>query len=97
MNFFLFVRYFDSVDICKIRSDWRETRIQGTFPANAREVFKMVKLTVFYTSEVEVGVFQEGVRLVDDCFLLQKLADISCKNWRTLKDLGRNYVLKCPA
>lgn len=56
------IRYFDSVDICKVRPDWRETRVEGTFPANAREVFKMVKLTVFYTTEVEVGVFQEGIR-----------------------------------
>lgn len=55
-------RYFDSVDICKVRPDWRETRVDGTFPVNAREDFKMVRLTVFYTSEVEVGVFQEGVR-----------------------------------
>ncbi|XP_063414757.1 calpain-15-like isoform X2 [Mytilus trossulus] len=56
------LKYFDSVDICKVRPDWRETRVDGTFPVNAREDFKMVRLTVFYTSEVEVGVFQEGVR-----------------------------------
>ncbi|KAJ8298538.1 hypothetical protein KUTeg_025069 [Tegillarca granosa] len=54
--------YFDSIDICKVRSDWRETRIQGMFPANASEIFKLVKLTVFYTCEVEVGLFQEGMR-----------------------------------
>ncbi|XP_069129465.1 calpain-15-like [Argopecten irradians] len=54
--------YFDSIDICKVRSNWRETRINGTLPSNARESFKMVKLTVFYTSEVEIGLFQEGMR-----------------------------------
>ncbi|OWF52867.1 calpain-D-like [Mizuhopecten yessoensis] len=54
--------YFDSIDICKVRSDWRETRINGTLPANARESFKLVKLTVFYTSEVEIGLFQESMR-----------------------------------
>ena len=57
-----FNRYFDSVDICKVRNDWRETRVNGNFPVNAREDFKMVRLNVFYTSEVEIGVFQEGVR-----------------------------------
>lgn len=56
------LKYFDSVDICKVRNDWRETRVNGTFPVNAREDFKMVRLNVFYTSEVEIGVFQEGVR-----------------------------------
>ncbi|XP_060084243.1 calpain-15-like [Ylistrum balloti] len=54
--------YFDSIDICKVRPDWRETRINGTLPSNARESFKMVKLTVFYTSEVEICLFQEGMR-----------------------------------
>ena len=76
------IRYFDSVDICKVRPDWRETRVEGTFPANAREVFKMVKLTVFYTTEVEVGVFQEGVRYVwvnksmDHCALIQSSVSV---------------------
>ncbi|CAG2247763.1 CAPN15 [Mytilus edulis] len=55
----LMIQYSDSVLICKARSHWRETRVEGTFPLNAREDFKMVKLTVFYTSEVEVDVTQK--------------------------------------
>lgn len=58
------MKYFDSIDICKVRSDWRETRINGTLPSNARESFKLVKLTVFYPSEVEIGLFQEGMRSI---------------------------------
>lgn len=69
------LKYFDSVDICKVRDDWRETRVEGTFPVNAREDFKMVRLTVFYTSEVEVGVFQEGVR--GNVISKQSTADLS--------------------
>ncbi|XP_050417357.2 calpain-15 [Patella vulgata] len=54
--------YFDSIDVCKIRPDWRETRIQGVFPRNAMEPMKLVKLTVFNTTELELGLFQEGIR-----------------------------------
>ncbi|ESO93662.1 hypothetical protein LOTGIDRAFT_104705 [Lottia gigantea] len=56
------LKYFDSIDVCKIRPDWRETRIQGVFPRNAMEPMKIVKLTVFYTTELELGLFQEGIR-----------------------------------
>ena len=55
-------RYFDCVDVCKVREDWNETRVQGIFPSNAQEALKIVKLTVFQTTEIELGLFQEGVR-----------------------------------
>lgn len=57
--------YFDSVDVCKVRKDWREARLRGVFPFHARDPPKVVKVTVFYTTEVEVGVFQEGIRGCD--------------------------------
>ena len=61
ITFFDF-RYFDSVDVCKVRPDWRETRLRGIFPFHAKEPPKVVKVTVFYTTEIEVGLFQEGIR-----------------------------------
>ena len=54
--------YFDSVDVCKIRPDDHESRMQGVFPSNAKDSMKIMKLTVFSTTEVELGLFQEGLR-----------------------------------
>lgn len=64
MDVFQCYRYFDCVDVCKVRPDWNETRVQGIFPSNAQEPLKIVKLTVFKTTEIELGLFQEGVRSV---------------------------------
>jgi hypothetical protein len=36
--------------------------MQGVFPSNAKDSFKVMKLTVFSTTEVELGLFQEGMR-----------------------------------
>jgi len=58
----VYFRYFDSVDICKVRSDWRESRIRGVLPHNAMTIPHIAKITVFYTTEVEIGVFQKGFR-----------------------------------
>uniref|UniRef100_K1PV74 Calpain-15 n=1 Tax=Magallana gigas TaxID=29159 RepID=K1PV74_MAGGI len=103
------LKYFDSVDICKVRPDWRETRVEGTFPANAREVFKMVKLTVFYTTEVEVGVFQEGIRSNDNknpadlCVLILRDSPngvqafgplVACSNRQIKSFVGCNTMLE---
>ncbi|KAL5012395.1 hypothetical protein ScPMuIL_010946 [Solemya velum] len=65
------LKYFDSIDLCKVRPDWRETRVIGTFPTNASGPLSMVKLTVFYTCEVEVGLFQAGFRGADQFERLQ--------------------------
>ncbi|XP_061165136.1 calpain-D-like [Saccostrea echinata] len=96
------LKYFDSVEICKIRPDWREIRLEGIFPTNASEVFKMVKLTVSKTTEVEVGVFQNGVRgsknknLADLCALILRDSPdgvqtfgslVACSN-RQIKSFG---------
>ena len=59
-----YYRYYDSVDVCKIRPDHHESRMQGVFPTNAKDSMKIMKLTVFSTTEVELGLFQEGLRYV---------------------------------
>ncbi|XP_064608761.1 calpain-15-like [Liolophura sinensis] len=69
------LKYFDSIDVCKIRQDWNESRIHGTFPNNAGEPISVVMLTVYIPVEVEVGLFQEGFRekdssAVDLCILV---------------------------
>ncbi|KAK7097003.1 calpain-15-like isoform X2 [Littorina saxatilis] len=65
MSFTDLLKYFDSVDVCKIRPDDHESRVQGVFPSNAKDSMKIMKLTVFSTTEVELGLFQEGLRGVE--------------------------------
>ena len=59
-------RYFDSVDICKVREDWAEVRVGGSFPPNAgvpgKEVAKVTLVTVFTPTEFDFCLYQEGVR-----------------------------------
>lgn len=55
-------RYFDSIDICKYRRDWMETRLKATLPTNGRTKVTVAKLTVFVPTEVEIGLFQRGSR-----------------------------------
>ena len=57
-------RYFDAVDVCKYRPDWMETRLSGDLPYPGSTHLKIAKITVFNHTEVELGLFQSGARLV---------------------------------
>ena len=54
--------YFDSIDICKYRSDWMESRVQGSFPFNSIGEIRVANIEVFQPTQVEFGLFQEGTR-----------------------------------
>jgi len=55
-------RYFDSVDICKYRCDWMESRQKTTLPSSVVVKPLVTQVEVFEATEVDVGLFQEGAR-----------------------------------
>lgn len=55
-----FCRYFDCIDICKVRSGWNEVRLQGTLQPLCS--LSCVLLTVLEPTEAEFTLFQEGQR-----------------------------------
>jgi len=57
-------RYFDSVDICKYRSDWMESRQKITLPSTVAKKPLVTQIEVFEAMEVDIGLFQEGARYV---------------------------------
>lgn len=64
MSFTDALKYFDSIDICKIRNDWNEIRIQGVMPPNAFDIdnIPVVLITVTEPTEIELNLFQECTR-----------------------------------
>lgn len=57
---FFVCRYFDCIDICKVRSGWNEVRLQGTLQPLC--TLSCVLLSVLEPTEAEFTLFQEGQR-----------------------------------
>jgi len=75
-----FMKYFDSVDVCKIREGWAEARANGCFPAFAGPPAKVALVNVFSTTEVDMCLFQEGVRgMAEGVKSLLDLSIIVCR------------------
>eukprot|EP00095_Tigriopus_kingsejongensis_P005938 maker-scaffold316_size209483-snap-gene-1.35 protein:Tk05938 transcript:maker-scaffold316_size209483-snap-gene-1.35-mRNA-1 annotation:"PREDICTED: calpain-D-like" len=57
------LKYFDCIDICKVRKDWTEIRVSGSLPPfSAKKFQSCYLLTVLEPTEVEFSLFQEGHR-----------------------------------
>ncbi|XP_045479143.1 calpain-D [Harmonia axyridis] len=57
------LKYFDSIDICKIRPTWRETRLSGILPPIAvQQYLSCISVTISEPTEVDFTLFQEGQR-----------------------------------
>lgn len=54
------LKYFDCIDICKVRAGWDEVRLQGTLQPLCS--LSCVLLTVLEPTEAEFTLFQEGQR-----------------------------------
>lgn len=57
-------RYFDCIDICKVRNNmWNEVRLKGYLPPlSSTDHLSCVVLTVSEPTEAEFTLFQEGQR-----------------------------------
>lgn len=57
------LNYFDSIDVCKVRKDWTEIRIEGVLPPHGdKDHLAIIVLTVCEPTEVEFSLFQETQR-----------------------------------
>ena len=57
------LRYFDCIDVCKVRRGWSEVRVTGVLPPlSSKSHQSCTLLTVLEPTEVEFSLFQEGQR-----------------------------------
>lgn len=76
ISFFDFVRFFCSIDICKARLDWFESRMSGYFSPEGTREMQAYHLIVFETSEINIGLFHKTVKNrrensdLDLCFVI---------------------------
>lgn len=58
-------RYFDTVDVCKIRSATKEVRLNGFFPPHCLPGYiTATYVTIEQTTEVDLTLYQSGIRLI---------------------------------
>lgn len=60
------LRYFDCIDVCKVRQGWSEVRLPGLLPpCAAADHVLAVLVTVVEPTEIDLSLFQEGSRNSD--------------------------------
>lgn len=56
-------RYFDCVDVCRVRTSWNEVRVEGVLqPFACKDNLPVRRIKVESTTEIEFTLFQEGQR-----------------------------------
>lgn len=56
-------RYFNCIEVCRVRECWNEVRLTGTLPSLSHtEDSSYILLNIFEPTEVELSLFQEGER-----------------------------------
>ncbi|XP_067142852.1 calpain-D-like isoform X1 [Centruroides vittatus] len=61
------LKYFDSIDVCKVRSNWHEARFEGTYPCFAdHRNLTAVKIYISEFTELEFMLFQNDQRNVEN-------------------------------
>lgn len=82
------LRYFDTVDVCKVRNGWNEIRLEGTLPPLAsQQHLTCIRLSVLEPTEVDITLFQDTQRklkrslrsLLDLCVVLFEARNGSTK------------------
>lgn len=95
------LKYFDSIDVCKVREDWNEIRIEGVLPPFAdKETMDLIILTIFEATEIEFNLFQESQRnlrtssksQLDLCILIFQASNSSFNYIGDLIKLSRRQV-----
>ncbi len=57
------LKYFDCIDVAKVRNGWHERRLQGILPPSADlQHLSCILITVMEATEIEISLFQEGHR-----------------------------------
>jgi len=58
------IKYFDSIDVCKIRDGWNEIRLEGLLPTKSTDIenIPFVILTINETTEIDLSLFQSSRR-----------------------------------
>uniref|UniRef100_T1L551 Calpain catalytic domain-containing protein n=2 Tax=Tetranychus urticae TaxID=32264 RepID=T1L551_TETUR len=101
MSFTDVLKYFDSIDVCKVRKDWNEIRIEGVLPPFVdKENLDLIIITVFEATEIEFSLFQENQRNTkkvqrsqsDLCVLIFKAAPNSFSHIGSLIKHSRRQV-----
>jgi calpain-15 len=62
MSFNDFVQFFCSIDICKTRLDWFESRMCGYFSSEGTREMQAYHLVIFETSELDIGLFHKTIK-----------------------------------
>lgn len=70
MSFEDVLKYFDRIDVCKVRSGWSELSLSGTFPPFVSpNRLSCILLTVLEATEVDFTLFQQENRMLKNCLL----------------------------